>query len=69
VSEADLTEIATSLVRAAKGGDLQATKILFVYIIGPAPSGPDPDRVDVHEQQIMAETNNLHFYGSLTPKF
>src|SRR5438067_9009485 len=49
VTEDDMKHIAFVLKMKAEGGDLQAIKLLYQYVLGKPTDTVDPDRVDVDE--------------------
>ncbi|MBY0525772.1 MAG: hypothetical protein K2R98_20435 [Gemmataceae bacterium] len=55
VAEQDIRDIAMSLLRAAKDGNVAAAKLLFAYCIGKPAEMPDPDRLDVDEWNLVKE--------------
>lgn len=59
VSEEDMANIAGVLVTLAKGGDLQAIKLLFQYTLGKPAEAFNPDRLDVDEAERFEETATM----------
>jgi hypothetical protein len=55
VTEDDMKHLAFVLKMRAEGGDMQAMKLLFQYVLGKPPETVDPDRLDVDEWQKMQE--------------
>jgi hypothetical protein len=53
VTVEDIAQIAEDLVVQAKSGDLAATKLLFLYVIGKPAEAVDPDTVDVLEWEQL----------------
>ena len=59
VTEADLQEVARKLVEQARTGNLVATRLLLVYLIGRPAETVDPDRLDLEEWQLCRESPTL----------
>ncbi|MBY0524008.1 MAG: hypothetical protein K2R98_11450 [Gemmataceae bacterium] len=57
VNEQDISDIAASLLRAAKDGNVAAAKLLLAYSIGKPAETPDPDRLDVDEWNLVKATS------------
>src|SRR5207244_13650795 len=55
VTEDDLKHIVFKLMMLAEGGNLEAVKLLFQYVIGKPAAAVDPDRLDVEEWRKMQE--------------
>jgi hypothetical protein len=55
VTEDDMKHLAFVLKMRAEGGDMQAMKLLFQYVLGKPSETVDPDRLDVDEWQKMQE--------------
>jgi hypothetical protein len=55
VTEDDMKHLAFVLKMRAEGGDMQAMKLLFQYVLGKPAETVDPDRLDVDEWQKMRE--------------
>jgi hypothetical protein len=55
VTEEDMKHLAFVLKMRAEGGDMQAMKLLFQYVLGKPAATVDPDRLDVDEWQKMQE--------------
>jgi hypothetical protein len=53
VTEKDIKDIVTVLVRDAKRGNLAAIKLLFSYVIGKPAAAVDPDTLDVQEMDLL----------------
>ena len=53
VTPEDIDAIALTLIEFAKGGDVQAAKLLLAYAIGKPAAASDPDQVDVQEWQCL----------------
>ena len=53
VTEADMDDIAVTLILLAKTGDLAAIKLLFQYILGKPAPAVDPDRLDLEELNLV----------------
>jgi hypothetical protein len=51
----DMKHLAFVLKMRAEGGDMQAMKLLFQYVLGKPVETVDPDRLDVDEWQKMQE--------------
>jgi hypothetical protein len=51
VTEADIQHIAERLIVMAKSGDMAATKLLFLYVLGKPAEAVNPDTLDVEEWQ------------------
>jgi hypothetical protein len=56
VTEDDMKHIAFVLKEKAMGGDIDAIKLLFQYVIGKPNEAVDPDRLDLDEWQKLQET-------------
>ncbi|MBY0524261.1 MAG: hypothetical protein K2R98_12725 [Gemmataceae bacterium] len=55
VNEQDISDIAASLLRAARDGNVAAAKLLLAYCVGKPAEMPDPDRLDVDEWNLVKE--------------
>jgi len=55
VGEDGLSEIIQELVSAAKGGDVQAAKLVLSYTLGKPVDAIHPDSLDVHEQELQRQ--------------
>jgi hypothetical protein len=55
VTEDDMKHLCFVLKMRAEGGDMQAMKLLFQYVLGKPTETVDPDRLDVDEWQKMKE--------------
>jgi hypothetical protein len=55
VTEDDMKHLCFVLKMRAEGGDMQAMKLLFQYVLGKPGETVDPDRLDVDEWQKMQE--------------
>jgi hypothetical protein len=55
VTEEDMKHIAFVLKMKAESGDIQAMKLLFLYVIGKPTDVVDPDRLDVDEWEKIQE--------------
>ena len=55
VGEEGLSEIVQELVSAAKGGDVQAAKLVLSYTLGKPVDAIHPDSLDVHEQELQRQ--------------
>lgn len=52
VSQEDLKSIVEALVKQAKDGDIQSTKLLLSYIIGSIPQPVNPDEIEIEEMKL-----------------
>src|SRR5262245_50376223 len=59
ISAEQFERVAQKLASLAEEGDLQAIKLLFSYMMGKPMPAADPDRVDVHELQLMRDAAPL----------
>jgi hypothetical protein len=57
VTPDDIRDIINALKQKAKSGDLAAAKLLLSYSIGKPQAAPDPDRLDRHELQTLADNH------------
>src|SRR5262249_37867474 len=55
VTEDDMKHLAFVLKMRAEGGDMQAMKLLFQYVLGKPGETVDPDRLDVDEWRKLQE--------------
>lgn len=53
VDEQRLRKVAAKLADLAEGGDLEAIKLLFAYLLGKPGPAPDPDRLDLDEWRLL----------------
>jgi hypothetical protein len=56
VTEQDIKDIVTVLVRDAKRGHLAAIKLLFAYVIGKPAAAVDPDTLDAQEMDLLQQS-------------
>ena len=56
VTEQDIKDIVTVLVRDAKRGQLPAIKLLFAYVLGKPAAAVDPDTLDVQEMDLLLQS-------------
>ncbi|MES1943343.1 hypothetical protein PC39_04467 [Salinisphaera sp. PC39] len=59
VTEDDLQAIAQGLVGAPKDGDVQATKLLFSYVVGRPTASPNPDRTDIEVAELGKQCRSV----------
>jgi hypothetical protein len=57
VTSDDIREVMNALKEKAKAGDLAAAKLLLSYTLGKPVPAPDPDRLDRHELQTLADNH------------
>jgi len=55
VGEDGLSEIVQELVSAAKGGDVQAAKLVLSYTLGKPGDAIHPDSLDIHEKELQRQ--------------
>jgi hypothetical protein len=55
VGEVGIAEIVQKLVSAAKGGDVQAAKLVLSYTLGKPVESIHPDALDMHEQELEVQ--------------
>jgi hypothetical protein len=53
IAPEDLTDIAHALVQRAKGGDLNAAKLVLERLVGPQPLGDWPTVVDIERTEML----------------
>ncbi|MHB1423318.1 MAG: hypothetical protein ACYC3I_09015 [Gemmataceae bacterium] len=53
VDEDRVRRIAVRLAEQAEGGDLEATKLLFAYLLGKPTAASNPDALDVEEWRLL----------------
>jgi hypothetical protein len=63
VSEEDLVEVARTITRKAKEGDMAAAKLLLLYLVGKPDSVVEPDTLDL--QEIQQYETEVRHYNSL----
>jgi hypothetical protein len=63
VSEEDLVEVARTITRKAKEGDMAAAKLLLLYVVGKPDSAVEPDTLDL--QEIQQYETEVRHYNSL----
>jgi hypothetical protein len=59
VTPQDLADVAKSLLRRAIAGDAAAAKVLLAYTVGKPAAAVDPDRLDVDEFRMAAESPHM----------
>jgi hypothetical protein len=63
VSEEDLVEVARTITRKAKEGDMAAAKLLLLYLVGKPDTVVEPDTLDL--QEIQQYETEVRHYNSL----
>jgi hypothetical protein len=73
ISPGDLAAVAKALLRQALAGDAAAAKVLLAYTVGRPAEMVDPDRLDVDEFRLAAESPHVHdlfdMHERLAPAF
>lgn len=59
VTPAGVQALAVSLWVRARGGDVQAAALLLSYVVGKPRAAPDPDRLDLEECHLLAESPTI----------
>jgi hypothetical protein len=55
-TEDEVKAVALKLAEMAKAGDLEAARLFLSYAVGPPPSeAADPDRLDLHELELLED--------------
>src|SRR5688572_26011051 len=57
VTREDMLDLFAMLKFKAKGGDLAATKIILQYTLGKPGAPIQPDRIDIDEWQVLADSS------------
>jgi hypothetical protein len=66
VDEQRLRKVAATLADRAEGGDLEAIKLLFAYLLGKPGPAPNPDRLDIEEWKLLdAEPTIYEFFRAV----
>ena len=59
VTPEDVTALGRNLLKQAKGGDMEATRLLLRYLVGDPAKMPSPDEAEIDQHRRERELNKL----------